>query len=116
MNRIDKFSEQIGGWRALFFARLFLMSVYDFISYAAGLSQLKFVQYAIVTVIAGILPTILFVGLGATLAEDRLMSLVIFGLLAILFLIPVIYMYRKTRRSDADIQAKEGATKEDTIS
>ena len=37
--RIDEFVGQLGGWRALVYARLFLFAIYDFISYAAGFAK-----------------------------------------------------------------------------
>jgi uncharacterized membrane protein YdjX (TVP38/TMEM64 family) len=44
--RIDQLIGQLGGWRALAYARLFLFSIYDFISYAAGLTTtITFRQY-----------------------------------------------------------------------
>src|SRR6266545_3814598 len=56
MSRIDSFYRQLGGWRALLFSRLFLSSVYDFISYAAGLTSLAFPRYLVITAIGGVVP------------------------------------------------------------
>jgi uncharacterized membrane protein YdjX (TVP38/TMEM64 family) len=90
MSRIDGFYRQLGGWRALLFARLFLSSVYDFISYAAGLTSLAFRQYLVITALGGVVPTLLFVAIGASVAENRRMLLLAYGGLAVLFLVPLV--------------------------
>ena len=41
MARVDQFYHQVGGWRGLLYARLFLFSIYDFISYAAGFTPVR---------------------------------------------------------------------------
>lgn len=69
MNQSDDIFNQVGGWRALLFARLFLPG-YDFLSYAAGLTGLRFPAYALITAVGGIPRTYLNVALGATLVED----------------------------------------------
>jgi uncharacterized membrane protein YdjX (TVP38/TMEM64 family) len=70
--RIDQLIDQLGGWRALAYARLFLFSIYDFISYAAGLTTtITFRQYILVSSILGFVPTFIFVAVGTTLAENR---------------------------------------------
>jgi uncharacterized membrane protein YdjX (TVP38/TMEM64 family) len=96
MSRIDSFSRQLGGWRALLFARLFLSSVYDFISYAAGLTSLAFRRYLVITAIGGIMPTLLFVAIGASVAENRRMLLWASGGLVILGLVPLV-LHRRMR-------------------
>lgn len=96
MSRIDGLYRQLGGWRALLFARLFLSSVYDFISYAAGLTSLAFRRYLIITAIGGIVPTLLFVAIGASVAENRRMLLLAYGGLAILCLVPLM-LHRRVR-------------------
>lgn len=70
--RIDQLIGQLGGWRALVYARLFLFSIYDFISYAAGLTTtITFRQYILVSAVLGFIPTFIFVATGTSLAENR---------------------------------------------
>jgi uncharacterized membrane protein YdjX (TVP38/TMEM64 family) len=90
ISHIDGFYRQLGGWRALLLARLFLSSVYDFISYAAGLTSLAFRRYFIITAIGGVVPTRLFVAIGASVAETRWMLLLAYGGLALLGLVPLV--------------------------
>jgi uncharacterized membrane protein YdjX (TVP38/TMEM64 family) len=96
MSRIDGFYQQLGGWRALLFARLFLSSVYDFISYAAGLTPLAFRRYLVITAVGGVVPTLLFVAIGASVAENRGMLLLAYGGLALLCLVPLV-LHRRVR-------------------
>jgi uncharacterized membrane protein YdjX (TVP38/TMEM64 family) len=96
MNRIDGFYRQLGGWRALLFARLFLSSVYDFISYAAGLTSLAFCRYLVITALGGVVPTLLVVAIGASVAENRRMLLLAYSGLAILWLVPLV-LHRHVR-------------------
>jgi uncharacterized membrane protein YdjX (TVP38/TMEM64 family) len=96
MSRIDGFYRWFGGWRALLFARLFLSSIYDFISYAAGLTSLAFRRYLVITALGGVVPTLLFVAIGASMAENRRLLLLAYGGLAILCLVPLV-LHRRVR-------------------
>jgi uncharacterized membrane protein YdjX (TVP38/TMEM64 family) len=80
----------------LLFSRLFLSSVYDFISYAAGLTSLAFPRYLVITAIGGVVPTLLFVAIGASVAENRRMLLLAYGGLALLCLVPLV-LHRRER-------------------
>jgi uncharacterized membrane protein YdjX (TVP38/TMEM64 family) len=72
VTRVDQLIGELGGWRALAYARLFLFSVYDFVSYAAGLTTtITFRQYLLVSVILGFIPTFIFVAVGTSLTENR---------------------------------------------
>lgn len=67
IRQVDETIEHAGGWRALLVARVVLSSLYDFISYAAGLSRLSFRQYFWVTVVGGVPSALLFVFIGDAL-------------------------------------------------
>lgn len=84
--RVDTLSHQLIGWRILLFARVFLSPLYDFISYAAGLTTLSFSNYVAVSAIGGLIPTVLWVGLGASFAGDRIFFLLASSGIAILYL------------------------------
>lgn len=72
VTRVDHFIGELGGWRALAYARLFLFSIYDFVSYAAGLTTtITFRQYILVSIILGFIPTFIFVTVGTSLTENR---------------------------------------------
>lgn len=105
IRQVDDFAAQLGGWRALVYARLFLFALYDFISYAAGFTAtIRFYQYVLVSVIAGIVPTFLGVAMGAALAEDRSKVILVYVGVGVLSLIPLafsFYMQRRKRRFKA---------------
>ncbi len=90
MSRVERWYVQAGNPWMLAYARLFLFSVYDFISYAAGLTSLRYRQYLIVTVVAGILPAALWVGIGASITGDFGQLLTMYGLLAIVAIVAFI--------------------------
>lgn len=54
MGKIDKFTKNYGLW-TIFFLRVFLGGLHDFISYAAGLTKIRFVPYFLISV-AGTVP------------------------------------------------------------
>jgi uncharacterized membrane protein YdjX (TVP38/TMEM64 family) len=99
MTRVDRFITQLGGWRALAYARLFLFAFYDFISYAAGLTTtITLLQYVLVSSILGAIPTFLFVAAGASLADNRdLLPLIYLGV-GVLSIMPLVVRYWVARR------------------
>jgi uncharacterized membrane protein YdjX (TVP38/TMEM64 family) len=100
MNRMEDFYRQVGGWRGLLFARLFLPG-YDFLSYAAGLTPLKFPVYAVVTALGGIPRTYLSVALGAALLADTNLLLAYYAALAVLYGLAIFvqqWWYHRSRR------------------
>ena len=99
MNRVDNFANQLGGWRALIYARLFLFSIYDFISYAAGFTQtVTLRQYLLVSFFVGLIPTFLFVAAGASLTGDRRLVVVIYAAVGLLSVLPFILKWLRHRR------------------
>lgn len=91
IKQIDDLTEHVGGWRALLAARLFLSSLYDFISYAAGLANLPFKQYFLVSLFAGIPSTLMAAWLGNAAVTNTSFLYILFaissiGLVALLFL------------------------------
>lgn len=99
MARVDRFYAQLGGWPALLYARLFLFSVYDFISYAAGFGQtITTAQYVIISATAGFVPTFLFVAVGAGLAEDRSLLVPIYLAIGALSFVPLAAAWYRRRR------------------
>jgi uncharacterized membrane protein YdjX (TVP38/TMEM64 family) len=76
--KIDEYYERAGEWRTLIIARLILFSLYDFISYAAGLAPLKYRTYFLVSFIAGFIPTFAAVALGTRFeGENRVLWIVV---------------------------------------
>jgi uncharacterized membrane protein YdjX (TVP38/TMEM64 family) len=97
LRRVDSFYETVGEWRSLLYARLFLFSIYDFISYAAGFTPLKFRTYVIISVAAGFIPTFIAVALGTTLTEERSGLILVYALVGIACAVPLL-MHKRIRR------------------
>jgi uncharacterized membrane protein YdjX (TVP38/TMEM64 family) len=78
IKQIQELTEHAGGWRALLAARLVLASLYDFISYAAGISSLRFKEFFLVTVLAGIPASLWAAWIGNTAATHSSVLYVLF--------------------------------------
>jgi uncharacterized membrane protein YdjX (TVP38/TMEM64 family) len=86
----DFYQNRMGGWISLAVARLVLFSLWDFLSYAAGLAQsVSFKAYLAVSIILGFLPTYFFVWLGSQAMENQSNLLWVYGLVALLILLPI---------------------------
>jgi uncharacterized membrane protein YdjX (TVP38/TMEM64 family) len=110
LRRVDSFYEMVGEWRSLLYARLFLFSIYDFISYAAGFTSLKFRTYVIISLTAGFIPTFIAVALGTTLTEERSGLILVYALVGIACAVPLL-MYKRIRRwlkMDSPQQVNDG--------
>lgn len=90
LKQIDETTQHVGGWKALLVARLFLSSLYDFISYAAGLSNLKFKHFFWVTLLAGIPSTLFSAWIGDSLVTNQPL---IYGLMAVSAVLLIIALF-----------------------
>lgn len=98
MARIEKFYQQAGEAWTLVYARLFLFAIYDFVSYAAGFTPIRYRQYLLITAFGGFVPTFIAVAVGATLTSgDYAQLLKLYAVLAVLAIIPLVF-YRRIRR------------------
>lgn len=99
LEQVEALTGRVGGWRGLLFARLVLPG-YDFVSYAAGLTRLRYPSYLIVTAVAGIPSTLVNVTIGATFAEDPLLVFLASLAFAVLYgiVFAAVWLYRERRR------------------
>ncbi len=97
IKQIDDLTEHVGGWRALLAARLLLSSLYDFISYAAGLSSIPYKQFFWVSLLAGIPSTLTAAWLGNAAVTNKPFLYGVFAFSAIT-LVAVLFLQRKTSR------------------
>jgi uncharacterized membrane protein YdjX (TVP38/TMEM64 family) len=102
LRRVDNFVSQIVDWRSLLYARLFLFSIYDFISYAAGFSQVSLRAYLVISTVAGAIPTFIAVALGTTLTEERGGLILVYVIVAVACAIPLIFRRRIRRWIQVD--------------
>jgi uncharacterized membrane protein YdjX (TVP38/TMEM64 family) len=86
IKQVDDAVAHVGGWKALLVARLVLSALYDFISYAAGLSKLPYRQYLWVTIVGGIPGSLMYVWLGNSLTSGPYGIGIMAGLLGLALL------------------------------
>ena len=90
--RIDDFYERhMHDWQSLFMARVLLFSVYDFISYAVGLGNVRVSTYIIISFAGGWAPTYIFVKLGAETAENEQILFAVYVIAALAFVAFIIF-------------------------
>lgn len=96
LQQVEALSQRVGGWRGVLFARLVLPG-YDYVSYAAGLSPLKFKDYILVTVVAGIPSALAGVTIGAAFGEDPILGILVSVAFSILYgaSFSAIWLYRR---------------------
>jgi uncharacterized membrane protein YdjX (TVP38/TMEM64 family) len=97
MVRIEQWYHRIGEVWTLIYARVFLFAIYDFLSYAAGLSPIRFRQYFWVTLIFGVPGAFIAVFVGTQIGEGIENLLTLYAVLAVLAVIPLVF-YRRIRR------------------
>lgn len=92
------YKHQLGGWVSLAVARIVLFSLWDFLSYAAGLAEsIRFRTYALVSAVFGFFPTFFFVWVGNRAVLDTTSLLLVYGLVALLILLPLLFRRQITR-------------------
>ncbi|MCY3923667.1 MAG: TVP38/TMEM64 family protein [Chloroflexi bacterium] len=98
LDKIDELGERLG-IRLLIVLRLFPIAGVDYVSYAAGLTQMRFPTYIVISVVASSPILILAAVLGDAVLE-RNRELLLGALLAIiaLFALPVIWVWWQQRR------------------
>lgn len=98
---VELATSHVGGWRALLVARVVLSAIYDFISYAAGLARLPYMQFLAVTTLGGVAPALFFAAIGdATVISETLTYMVIAATAVVLVVIGVVYAVYRRRRAD----------------
>ena len=101
MSRVDGFYERhLNDWKSLLAARVLLFSVYDFISYAVGFSQIRLSVYIVVSFVGGLFPTLLFVLIGSEASQNQNILLLFYLLAAIAFFAFVLFRKPISRMID----------------
>ncbi len=96
MARVDQFTAQLASWQMLAYARLFLFSIWDFLSYAAGFTAVSFRPFLIVSVVVGLIPVSAAVLFGSALTGDSGL-LPLYALVAVASLLPLLLQKRIRR-------------------
>jgi uncharacterized membrane protein YdjX (TVP38/TMEM64 family) len=67
--RVEPMLGRLSNWRALALARLVLAPLWDVLSYGVGLTRLRFTTYLAVAILGDIIPSMILVGVGTSVAE-----------------------------------------------
>lgn len=97
MERIEGLYQRVGEAWTLVYARLFFFAFYDFVSYAAGLTPIRYRTFVLITAIAGIIPTFAAVAIGTTLTGQNNGMVLLYAALGVLCAVPLVF-YNRIRR------------------
>ncbi len=98
LERIDTFyARHTDDWQSLLAARLLLFSVYDFISYAVGLGNIRFSTYIFVSFFGGLLPTYFIVLIGSEASQNEDFLLLVYLATAALFVLYMLFRRHLSR-------------------
>ena len=67
--KVEPMLDRLANWKALALARVVLGPLWDTLSYGVGLTRLRFRTYLAVAIVGDLIPSIVLVGLGSTVAE-----------------------------------------------
>jgi uncharacterized membrane protein YdjX (TVP38/TMEM64 family) len=67
--RVEPMLGRLANWKALALARVVLAPLWDVLSYGVGLTKLRFGTYLAVAIVGDLVPTMILVGLGSSVAE-----------------------------------------------
>lgn len=99
LDKIDQLGERLGT-RLLIVLRLFPVAGVDYVSYAAGLTQMRFPTYIVISVLASSPILILAAILGdAVLERNRELLVIAVGAVALCFALPIAWVWWRQRRA-----------------
>jgi uncharacterized membrane protein YdjX (TVP38/TMEM64 family) len=108
---IDRLADRLAV-RVLLVMRLFPMLGPDVVSYAAGLTTIRYRDYLLITVIFSLPSVILISVIGENVREDRTVAAVGLGVLAAFLILPLLYFVVRKRRSAPALASGESAPAE----
>lgn len=98
MREIDRVAQRLG-LRILFVMRLFPIMGVDIVSYAAGLTPIRFVPYIVISIV-GTMPVLILVSaIGEGARDNRMLALGALLGLAAFFLVPLGYLALRRKRT-----------------
>ncbi len=72
---VDRAYARVGSWRALLLGRLLMPGLTDWISYAAGLTTMRYVPFLLISFFGGLPATYVAVSVGALFFENALLAI-----------------------------------------
>lgn len=109
MLRVEEFYQtRLTGWQTLIIGRLLFFTIWDFLSYAAGLTSVRFRDYLWVSLLVGAIPTFFFVWIGDAVVTNPPMLIVAYGLVVLGIVVPLLLRSRlQNRRQEFTITHHE---------
>ena len=104
---IDRTADRLAV-RALIALRLFPLLGADYISYAAGLTSIRFRLYLAITVVFSLPSVILISVIGENVREDRGVAAIAIGVLAAFLILPLLYVAARNRRGGGPAGGEDG--------
>ena len=98
VEEIDRLADKLAV-RVLIVMRLFPMLGPDMVSYAAGLTAIRFRDYVLITVLFSLPSVILISVIGENLSEDRTVAAIGLVVLAAFLILPLLYFVVRKRRA-----------------
>ena len=95
---IDRVADRLAV-RALIIVRLFPVLGPDMVSYAAGLTKIRFRLYILISVVFSLPSVILVSVIGENVREDRAVAAIGLGVLAAFMIVPLLYFVVRKRRA-----------------
>lgn len=95
---VDRLADRLG-WRGIFLVRLIPLFHFDWISYAAGLTRMRFLSFASASLAGIVLPVIGVVAVGDSLVSNPERAMLIVTGLILLALTPVAWATASRRRA-----------------
>ncbi len=98
LDKIDQLGERLG-IRLLIVLRLFPIAGVDYVSYAAGLTQMRFASYIVISVLASA-PILIFAAVlgDAVLERNREILIGAFAAIVLFFAAPIVWVWWRRRR------------------
>jgi len=97
MGVMEKMLTKIETWKGFLFARIVLFTLHDLLSYAAGLTKIRFITYISITTLTFIIPVALTVALGLAILNRSILVWIIAAAILIV-VIGIIYEVLRSRR------------------
>jgi uncharacterized membrane protein YdjX (TVP38/TMEM64 family) len=95
--RLDHLAETMGG-RVIFWSRMLPAVNFDWISFVAGMTSIRFLPFIIYSALGMLIPTALVVAAGDGLARDPRITLVLVGCWMAAIVGSALYFWQRRRR------------------
>jgi uncharacterized membrane protein YdjX (TVP38/TMEM64 family) len=90
--RVDPLLGRLADWRALVLARVVLAPLWDVLSYGVGLARVRFRTYLTVSLVCDVIPSMILVGVGTSVAEVGMLETGASGARAVEAAVPIALM------------------------